>query len=767
MSTLWFEGDCGDIAFGEEWQTKPSNTSGGTHSVSNGILMAKSTNSDPMINMYGLGSFNPNIYNNIAIRYRVISGISGYAEIFFTNKRRTTANADQRAAVALNSSPGWHVANIDMSSNTYWTSSNITGWRYDWATANGVTMEIDYIVLSSFPILDVNGTDGDTITVAPMEDTTYSALRMSESNCALRTVCRRIDIRYRGREWIGPIGGDWNTSSNWKPAIVPTDDCCVVIPDGINLSVSGSGSIAKAGTLLIAAGAKLEVTASNNLIVTNGITNNGQLIILNSGSLIQINDVANTGKIIMERTVADVSNYNYVYWSSPVDGFGIRNINPKLNFQWIPTIDGKYGNWESYSGTMAAGKGYIIRGLKAPTVNFEGIPRNGTISVPISRGSNTGTGTGGGSTNYTAIDDNWNLVGNPYPSAISADRFIETNADLIADDTDPLIAGTVYLWDHEGAPVFGADDPFYAQYAYNYQGSNYVSYNMSGPNPSKFDGAIAAGQAFFVLMEDKGNTTRNIIFNNAMRGNGSLNNDQFLRQSRVRANRTTTALERHRIWLDIINSSKRATSLLVGYIEGATDGMDRLYDGIEMNSTGLKFYSLIEGDLRVSIQGKALPFDVSDTIPLGYDLATAGTLTIAINTLDGLFKNADQNIYLEDTALNIVHNLRAAPYAFYSEKGIFDNRFILRFVNKTLSTVSLDYEGGVKVFKTNEVLNITSPNETIESVFIYDVLGREIAHQNAIQSTTCQVPLHQQANGALIVLITLTNGKQVSKKIMF
>src|SRR5690606_39254808 len=135
-------------------------------------------------------------------------------------------------------------------------------------------------------------------------------------------------------------------------------------------------------------------------------------------------------------------------------------------------------------------KGYIVRGLQgtatAETARFEGVPRNGTITVPISRGTNTTTGgPGAGSTDYTAIDDNWNLVGNPYPSAISANDFISANADEIVDLTDdPTIAGTIYLWDSsEGLPIGGSgEDPFYGDYVYNYQGANYISYNITGPN---------------------------------------------------------------------------------------------------------------------------------------------------------------------------------------------------------------------------------------------------------------------------------------------
>src|SRR5690606_28984959 len=123
-------------------------------------------------------------------------------------------------------------------------------------------------------------------------------------------------------------------------------------------------------------------------------------------------------------------------------------------------------------------------------------------------------------------------------------------------------------WNSTGLPSGdSSEDPFYGDYVYNYQGDSYISYNITGPNPPAFGGSIAAGQGFFVLMSDSGANTEYVEFNNGMRGTGDLNNSEFMRQSQQR---TSTSIERHRIWLDIINSNNKATSLLIGYIEGAT-----------------------------------------------------------------------------------------------------------------------------------------------------------------------------------------------------
>jgi hypothetical protein len=86
---------------------------------------------------------------------------------------------------------------------------------------------------------------------------------------------------------------------------------------------------------------------------------------------------------------------------------------------------------------MNAAQGYIISGPSSfnNTTNqnlevpFFGSPRNGDINATISRGNNTGA-------NYnlpngvqvTNLDDNWNLIGNPYPSSISCRDFLTNNS---------------------------------------------------------------------------------------------------------------------------------------------------------------------------------------------------------------------------------------------------------------------------------------------------------------------------------------------------
>src|SRR5690554_7269708 len=111
----------------------------------------------------------------------------------------------------------------------------------------------------------------------------------------------------------------------------------------------------------------------------------------------------------------------------------------------------------------------------------------------------------------------------------------------------------------------------------------------------------------------------------------TLDNSQFYTTNKH--NNRTVETEKHRIWLDLIAPNNRANSILVGYIENATNGIDRLYDGYELSETSTRFYSLIAEE-KMAIQAKALPFEESDTVPLGVVIPLTEKYTIAINTLD-------------------------------------------------------------------------------------------------------------------------------------
>ncbi|WP_395076636.1 T9SS sorting signal type C domain-containing protein [Flavobacterium sp.] len=563
----------------------------------------------------------------------------------------------------------------------------------------------------------------------------------------------------------------WNgtTWNNGAPNLTTS-----AIIDG-NYDTTTNGNFT-ACSLVINPTFSLVVTANNYIEIENDITNNGVLDILNNGSLVQIsNSAINTGNIAMSR-VAKIRLLDYVYWSSPVANFPLANISPATpaNYFWrwnanVGNPNGGQGNWENASGNMVIGKGYAVRGPNAwnasiPTdypATFTGIPNNGIYLATINRGNITApTTTGSNSNVYSNFADNWNLVGNPYPSAIDAKAFLSLSPQ------NDIIEGSVRMWTHGNLPSVLNPNPFYNSFVSNYTSADYITYNETGASiQNGFNGLIAAGQSFFVLMNDGSGLISSVTFNNAMRSK-LYDNSQFYKNTNDDKN-VTGNIEKNRIWLDIVAQNGEVARTLVGYVNGATPAKDRMYDAYSSYKPELNIFSLIGEEIMI-IQGKGLPFENLDTVAIGIKVPTNGSYTIAINAVDGLFANQTQTIYLEDKMLNTIHNLSISPYTFDAVQGINNNRFILRYTDFALSNTNFDsLNNSVSVFSSNNSIKINSHLENIKNYTVYDVLGRTLVSKNSLNTKQSEINSLLKNNQALIVKVTLQNDEVITKKLVF
>lgn len=527
------------------------------------------------------------------------------------------------------------------------------------------------------------------------------------------------------------INGTYNTTTNGD-----IDACSIVVNTGFTATI----------------------TSGHYFNIQNDVTVNGTLNILNNGSLVQINDLGvNTGNISYERITTGAA-LDYVYWSSPVNG--VSTPASGYNYTWNTTVanpNGGQGNWVSATNTaMQPALGYIMRGVL--NRNFIGLPRNGVYTPTIARGSDLGAGsTGPNGIMRLATDDNWNLLGNPYPSAISINSFLTANTQL---------DGFVRLWTHGTLPSTAIADPFYDNFVSNYTASDYVAINGAGATsgPGTLS-VIGAGQGFFVLMDAGPATTSTALFNNSMRDKG-YSNSQFYRINTASQTTAIAPSERHGIWLDLVSPTNETTRTLVAYVTDATYGRDRMFDAITDYKSAQNFYSIINEDV-MTIQGRPVPFDNLDKVPMGVKIPSTGSYTIAIGAVDGIFASSTQDIYLEDLEFGIIHDLRVNPYSFNATQGIHNSRFVLRYTNSVLGNEDFIDDTNTVFVVSNESLTVSSLKENITAIEIYDVLGRKLYQNKNVNTQSQIVNSIQKTNSGLIIYITLENGKQVVKKAIY
>lgn len=614
-------------------------------------------------------------------------------------------------------------------------------------------------------------------------DTTGS-LDMDDSNSATSD-----GIIYLYRNWSNSIGttaflegngtvdfvGSATQVVNSNIHTTPETFYNVILDNDFNTSVSNN--LIASGNLEVKTNKILTIAANDYVRANKKLTNNGNINIANNGQFIQVdendtNDGDYSGSNFQISRTAQAKHYDYIYWSAPTENFPVASIPTNNRYEWntlYANTNGTQGNWVLPStSNMTKGKGYIARasnGAAAPTAlsaTFIGKPNNGQFTYPIYRGNYTGPDYDADLTNpnnvlTTALDDNWNLVGNPYPSAIDAEEF------LVANQTK--IVGSVWVWKH-GLDPTSSTNPFYSNFVYNYSSSDYIKYNgLGSTEPDTFAGQIASGQGFMVNMLDAAASGSTIAFTNDMRSgvsNSAYNNSDFFKN--VNSNLGTVE-EKDRMWLDIINNaSGQMDRTLLGYSTYSTMGKDNLYDCAFRPRAEVSLYSLINDEPFI-IQGRALPFDDADIVPMGIRITTSGAHTIALKKVDGLF--SQQDIYLEDRLLQVTHNLKQAPYVFTSNVGTFNDRFVIKYTNAALANSNFDIvNSNVQVAAKDKQIAIRSAYEKITDVTVYDLLGRAIEKKENVRDTDVVFSNVVTKGQALIVKIKLENGEIVTRKVM-
>ncbi len=550
-------------------------------------------------------------------------------------------------------------------------------------------------------------------------------------------------------EYIGVHIYGSPTSTTWDGATwsngTPTSSLDAIIAGNYSTGVAAPQGAFTAKSLTVSSGI-FTVASGTSVTVENAISNNAganNFIVENGANLIQANAVANTGSIKVKRNSNPLYRFDYTLWSSPVIGQNLKAFSSATlsnRFYTYNTATGTNGDYEAVfptqnEGTYSfeAGKGYLIRtpdthpayveGNPGTAINaeFAGVPYNQSVNVALSN-ANTG----------------FNLVGNPYPSAISIAQLFSANTDAID--------GTVWFWRKRN----GASGSGYAT-------STGLGVTSAQPEAAALNpnGVISAGQGFFVKVKS-GATQNTLNFSNALRS--TTTGGSFFRNS-------NTEVERHRIWLNLSNGTEIVGQTLLGYMEGATSGIDYGIEGSYFNDSPVAFTSYIENK-EFAIQGRSLPFTSDDVVPMNFKTDVAGNYTVSIDHVDGLFAGS-QEVFLKDNVTAQLHNLKTGAYSFASDAGIFNNRFEIVYRAALGVKVPSISSNNIVVYKQNGSLVINSGNYMMENIELYDMSGRLIYTKNNIDAAAAIITNLPIANQVLVVKITTAENGTANKKIVY
>ena len=536
----------------------------------------------------------------------------------------------------------------------------------------------------------------------------------------------------------------------FKNVVINTNNSTDELSINTNINISGN---------LTLTNGKLSIPNGKVVTVDGNIINNTTITIENGGSLLQTksgsNENSGSGTYLVNRT-GNGSNMSYNIWSSPIQNANLTSVFSGSNACDIWAFDATSQSWShdfaiGYAATcngnavtftasdviaggdgiMDAGRGYFVPGATISSKQFNGEVNNGNISFPI-KTTNLGN-------QAQWDDDDWNLVGNPYPSGLDAAAFWTENAINNSRITD-----AIYFWDDNNTGT-----------GYN-QNQDYGSWNAlggvnSGNSATIPNGTIGSGQGFWVV----GNSNTNLIFNNSMR---TGTNDQFFK--------TSQASNKHLAWVSVTTPSGYNNNILVGYSNNTTDTIDPLYDAHKLaGNAHVRFASLIGTD-EFAIQGvKQLNIGEYKTIPLVVFTDATGDHKFSNYKTENLptgFK-----IYFRDILLNITHDLSKGDYVVNLTGGQdYLNRFELVFENTIISNNGGNGSKGSGT-KSDTNSNVTSVNnEFIENQFTLANTpnGYTLSNQNGLRGEVIVLDVtgkiiwtSQKLNGSHSVAIDLEN----------
>jgi len=549
-----------------------------------------------------------------------------------------------------------------------------------------------------------------------------------------------IDDVWIGEEsnyWTGNIDTDWFKTGNWSNAVVPTcisgaDGIAVIptMPDGgVFPHITG---IAECEKLTIQTGAYVQIEPNAGLTVCSDITNNngisGILIIADdtgSGSLIHSTaDVPATVESYLEGTryhyisspitTAPTSLFvtnQFYYWNAAAEWMGMGS-NPPSTIDYIPWIN-------QSSGNLSPAKGYAYY-YETSDISYEGNLNVGNFSNTLLKSSNV-TG--------DEVDQGWNFLGNPYPSAIDWDVVTASNYPLSTE-----VESAVYLFDDADGTGVQANYRYYVP-----SGGNGGTYGVGTGNATK---DIPVGQGFFVR---------------AVQNNINLT---FYNSDRIHSTQSFYRVENENPELLRMNISSPTGSdeLIVRFLDEASSNFDAQFDARKLFPTNPAIpqcYAISTDGINNAIYSSAKP-EGETTIPLGVSCQSGefNFQVIEQTLLEG------RKVYIKDNLRGTETEINTGDsYPFTYAGGIDNNRFELVF--KTSTSENKELQKGrfsVHPIPSSGIFFLDFLNLEVTEISISNISGKEIKRIQTQNTSHIQVDLSNYTKGVYFLSVNTTEG---------
>ncbi|EPR71933.1 hypothetical protein ADIWIN_3131 [Winogradskyella psychrotolerans RS-3] len=615
-----------------------------------------------------------------------------------------------------------------------------------------VTVEFDITTISAA----LEGCQGLQL-VVDNNDTfaTSTAYNLTVSgNIATATGVSFADDDYFTLSFISDIvwdGTDYFKGSAVSGAPDGTDTCYgLIIKSGTNAVLTADADVK---SVLVEAGASLTIDSGVTLTVTDAMTLTSESdsyssLILNgtiSGTINydrHVNIVgtsAGGGNDLIAlplRPAGGLTFDAFINLGSPTNATKLASNGSVYAFgPYNNTVDvTSYENFAVNATTaLETGKGYRAATTTSDQVlTFTGDVVTGNISAPISN---------------PVSGNQWNLVGNPYPSYLSASEFLTVNTAVLDED-----AIAIYGYKSNGASTGSVATT-----------GNFTIINFATIGAETETGMfnIAPGQGFIIAAK---NATDNVVFNN---GTSSTTDMRTLIGSDDYIVGRSPSIS-YNLKLDLVGSAAYRTSFY--FNEGSSLGLDAGYDAKVFGAapTFALYSQLVEDNEDVNFALQSLnTSNLSDvTIPLGVN-ANQGeqiSFTISQSTLPNTV-----NVYLEDTVTNTTTLLNSGDYTLTPSTNLSGTgRFYLHVSNSTLSTVDNTLNQlNIYTNEADKTIVVAGQLVGATKATIYDLQGRVILSENLMTSSTSQaIDVSGLSTGVYIVELNNKTQNKTQKVIL-